>query len=86
MTSEMVTNLSALRVSLLSPSIKVLALTTTTAMPYVELQLLSMMKTLVEGVGVSGLGFGGGWLFTMMLHIGAGVGAVGVVLSSMVML
>ena len=90
MTSEMVTNLSALRVSLLSPSIKVLALTTTTAMPYVELQLLSMMKTLVEGVGVSGLGFGGGWLFTMLLHIGAGAGAgagaIGVVLSSMVKL
>ena len=54
MTSEMVTNLSALRVSLLSPSIKVLALTTATAMPYVELQLLSTMKTLVSGLGFRG--------------------------------
>ena len=72
--------------SLLPPSIKALPLTTATAMPYVELQLLSTMKTLVERVGVLGLGFGGGWLFTMMLHIGAGVGAVGVVLSSMVTL
>ena len=56
-------------------------------MPFVELQLLlSTTNTPVEGAGVSGLGFGGGWLFTMLLHIGAGAGAVGVVLSSMVTL
>ena len=89
MTSRTVTNLSALQVSLSPPSIKALASTTATAMPFVELQLLlSTMKTPVEGAGVSGLGFGGGWLFTMLLHIGAGAGAgaVGVVLSSMVKL
>ena len=82
------TNLSALRVSLSPPSIKALASTMATAMPFVELQLLSTTKTPVEGAGVSGLGFGGGWLFTMLLHIGAGAGAgaVGVVLSSMVKL
>ncbi|KAM3687258.1 hypothetical protein ACB098_10G065600 [Castanea mollissima] len=88
MTLGTVTNLSALRVSLSPPSTKSLASTMATTMPFVELQflLLSTTKTLVKGAGVSGLGFGGGWLFTVLLHIGAGAGAVGVVLSSMVTL
>ena len=54
----------------LPPSIKALASTTATAMPLLDLQLST--KTWFDVGEGSCFGFGGGWLFTMVLHCYAG--------------
>ena len=58
----------------LPPLIKALASTTATAMPLLDLQLST--KTWFDVSEGSCFGFGGGWLFTMVLQHGPG-GAVG---------